>query len=74
MRLLLSLLIALATWWPSDSFAEGAGGGYRGIAQMYYFLMWAILCYGTYDTFGKKVMYVAAPILAVGLYMLLPTH
>ncbi|CAI4033084.1 Membrane protein (Modular protein) [Nitrospira tepida] len=74
MRLLLSLLIALAAWWPIDSFAEGAGGGYRGIAQMYYFLMWAILCYGAYDTFGKKVMYVAAPLLAIGLYMMLPAH
>lgn len=41
---------------------------------MYYFLMWAILCYGAYDTFGKKVMYVAAPLLAIGLYMMLPAH
>jgi hypothetical protein len=31
-----------------------------------------VLTYGVYDTFGKKAMYVAAPIMAVGLYLLLP--
>ena len=32
----------------------------------------AILIYGVYDSFGKKAMYVAAPIIVVGLYLLLP--
>jgi hypothetical protein len=31
-----------------------------------------ILCYGLYDTFGKTVTYIAAPILAVAAYLLLP--
>lgn len=72
MRLVLTLLVSLAIWCPTFAFAEGAGGSYRGIAQMYYTLMWLILCYGVYDTFGKKALYVGAPILAVGLYMMLP--
>lgn len=72
MRLLLSLLIGIAIWWPTFAFAEGAGGTYRGIAQIYYTLMWAILCYGVYDTFGKRALYFGAPILAVGLYLILP--
>lgn len=72
MRLMIRLLIGLAVWWPASAFAEGAGGSYRGIASIYYTLMWAILCYGLYDTFGKTAFYVGAPILAVGIYMLLP--
>ena len=34
--------------------------------------MWAILCYGLYDTFGKKTMYVGGAILAVATYFMLP--
>jgi hypothetical protein len=30
------------------------------------------LIYGVYDVFGKKAMYVAAPIIAIGMYLLLP--
>lgn len=47
-------------------------GTYRGIATMYYTLMWLVLCYGLYDTFGKTALYVGAPILAVATYLLLP--
>ncbi len=68
MRPVLSLLIGLTVWWPTFAFAEGAGGSYRGIASLYYTLMWAILCYGLYDTFGKTALYVGAPILAIGIY------
>jgi len=32
----------------------------------------AILIYGVNDAFGKKAMYVAAPIIVIGLYLLLP--
>ena len=39
---------------------------------MYYTLMWVVLCYGLYDTFGKTAMYIGAPILAVAAYLLLP--
>jgi hypothetical protein len=72
MKLLLSFLIALAVWLPTFAFAEGAGGTYRGIAQIYYTLIWVVLCYGLYDVFGKKAMYVGGPILAIGIYFLLP--
>jgi hypothetical protein len=36
--------------------------------------MAAILIYGVYDSFGKKAMYVAAPIILIGLYMMLPAN
>jgi hypothetical protein len=36
--------------------------------------MGAILIYGVYDSFGKKAMYVMAPIIAIGLYLMLPEH
>ena len=72
MRLVQILLIGLAVWWPTLAFAEGAGGSYRGIGTMYYTLMWVVLCYGLYDTFGKTAMYIGAPILAVAAYLLLP--
>lgn len=72
MRYLLALLVGFTTWWPTFAFAEGAGGTYRGIATMYYTLMWVVLCYGLYDTFGKTALYVGAPILAIVTYFALP--
>ena len=72
MRLVQSLLIGLAVWWPTLAFAEGAGGSYRGIGTIYYTFIWAVLCYGLYDTFGKTVMYIGAPILAIAAYLALP--
>jgi hypothetical protein len=72
MRPVLSLLAGLVVWVPAIAFAEGAGGSYRGIASIYFTLMWAILCYGVYDVFGKKALYVGGPLLALGTYMMLP--
>ncbi|MBM4137964.1 MAG: hypothetical protein FJ244_00545 [Nitrospira sp.] len=72
MRYLYALLLGLAVWGPAFANAEGAGGSYRGIASLYYTLMWGILCYGLYDTFGKTAFYVGAPILAVITYLMLP--
>jgi hypothetical protein len=72
MRYLLTLLIGFTAWWPTLAFAEGAGGTYRGIASLYYTLIWVILSYGLYDTFGKTALYIGAPILAVATYMALP--
>lgn len=57
---------------PTLALAEGAGGSYKGIAQIYFTLITVILMYGVYDVFGKKAMYVAAPLIAIGMYMLLP--
>jgi hypothetical protein len=72
MRLVQSFLIGLTIWWPTVAFAEGAGGSYRGIGTIYFTFMWAVLCYGLYDTFGKTAMYIGAPILAIAAYFLLP--
>lgn len=72
MRLVLTLWLALCAWWPTLALAEGAGGGYRGIGSIYYTFIWAVLCYGLYDTFGKTVTYIGAPILAVAAYLALP--
>jgi hypothetical protein len=52
--------------------AEGAGGSYRGIGQIYYTFIAAVLVYGVYDAFGKKAMYIVGPIIVIGLYLLLP--
>ena len=65
MRLGLTLWLALCAWWPTLALAEGAGAGYRGIGSIYYTFIWAVLCYGLYDTFGKTVTCIGAPILAV---------
>jgi hypothetical protein len=72
MRPILTLWFSLAVWWPAVAIAEGAGGTYRGIGSIYYTLIWVVLCYGLYDTFGKTVMYIGAPILAVAAYLALP--
>ena len=72
MRYLHALLVGLPVWWLAFAYAEEAGGSYRGIASLYYTLMWGILCYGLYDTFGKTALYVGAPILAVITYLMLP--
>ena len=72
MKLVQSMLIGLTVWGPTFAFAEGAGGSYRGIGTIYYTFMWAVLCYGLYDTFGKTAMYIGAPILAIAAYLLLP--
>jgi hypothetical protein len=57
---------------PTLAFAAEHSAGYRGIGSMYFSLMGAILIYGVYDTFGKTAMYVMAPIIVIGLYLMLP--
>lgn len=73
MRRLFAMWVGMvAILLPTLAFAEGAGGTYRGIGQIYYTFIAAILVYGVYDTFGKKAVYVAAPIIIIGMYLLLP--
>jgi hypothetical protein len=72
MNRVLSVLIGLTTSGPTLALAEGAGGTYRGIGTIYYTIIAAILIYGVNDAFGKKAMYIAAPIIVIGLYLLLP--
>jgi hypothetical protein len=72
MNRVLSFVIGLTTFWPTLALAEGAGGTYRGIGSIYFTIIGAILIYGVYDAFGIKVMYVAGPIIVIGLYLMLP--
>jgi len=72
MNRFVSVLIGLTTFWPTIALAEGAGGTYRGIGSIYYTIIGAILIYGVYDAFGKMAMYIASPIIVIGLYLLLP--
>lgn len=73
MNRVLSLLIAFTTLGPSLALAEEAGkGSYRGIGFIYYTIIGAILIYGVNDAFGKKAMLIVAPIIVIGLYLLLP--
>lgn len=73
-RLLGGVSGMMLAWAPALALAEGAGGGYKGIASIYFTFITAILIYGVYDVFGKKAMYIAAPVIAVGMYLMLPSH
>ena len=73
MKRLAAFAATLTLGCPALALAEETGG-YRGIGQLYYTFMALILIYGVYDAFGKKAMYVAAPIIVIGLYLLLPEH
>jgi len=42
--------------------------------MLYYIFMAAILIYGVNDAFGKKAMYVFAPIIIIAFYFLLPDN
>lgn len=73
MKRLFGALSGLAlTFTPAVALAEGAGGTYRGIASIYFTFITVVLIYGVYDVFGKKAMYIAAPVIAIGMYLLLP--
>ncbi len=65
------LTLALA---PAIALAEGAGGGYKGIAQIYFTFISAVLIYGVHDTFHNKniTMAGAVVIIVVMFGVLLP--
>ena len=71
-RLILVMAGVLMSLMPSVALAEGAGGSYKGIATIYYMLIAAILSYGVYDIFGKKVGKFAAPLIFILMYVLVP--
>ena len=74
MKALIPLIAALILSWPDLLWAEDAPhGGYRGIATMYYTLIWGVLVYGLWDVFGKKAFYIGAPVMAIIIYFLLPS-
>ena len=72
MKRLAALSAGLILGSPTLALAAEHSAGYRGIGQLYFTFMGAILIYGVYDSFGKKAMYVMAPIIIIGLYMMLP--
>ena len=74
MKRLAALSAGLILGSPALALAAEHSAGYRGIGQLYFFFMGAILIYGVYDSFGKKAMYVMAPIIVIGLYMMLPAE
>ena len=57
---------------PTLALAAEHSAGYRGIGYIYFSFIAAVLIYGVYDSFGKRAMYVMAPIILVGLYLMLP--
>jgi hypothetical protein len=62
MKAMVHLVIALLLSWPGLVWAEDAPqAGYRGIAT----ILW--------DAFGRKALYVGAPVMAVIIYFLLPS-
>ncbi|OGW67862.1 MAG: hypothetical protein A3H49_03925 [Nitrospirae bacterium RIFCSPLOWO2_02_FULL_62_14] len=50
---------------PALAWAEGAGGGYRGIAQIYYTFITAVLIYGVHDTFHSKNVTIAGAVVII---------
>lgn len=50
---------------PTLAWAEEAGGGYRGIAQIYYTFITAVLIYGVHDTFHNKNVTLAGAVVII---------
>ena len=57
---------------PTLALAVEHNAGYRGIGYIYFSFIAAVLIYGVHDAFGKTAMYVMAPIILVGLFLMLP--
>lgn len=72
MKRLATLSAGMLLGFPALALAVEHNASYRGIGQLYFSFMAAILIYGVYDTFGKTATYVAAPIILGVLYWMLP--
>ena len=72
MNRVFSVLVGLIALWATLALAEEAGGSYRGMGSIYYTIIGAILIHGVYGAFGKRAAYILGPLIAIGLYMLLP--
>ena len=59
---LTGLAVALA---PAVALAEGAGGGYKGIAQIYFTFISAVLIYGVHDTFHNRNVTIAGAVVII---------
>jgi hypothetical protein len=72
MKRLATLSAALILGTPALAFAAEHNASYRGIGLIYFAFIAGILIYGVNDAFGKKAMYVAAPIILGWCYWMLP--
>lgn len=52
---------------PAFALAEGAGGGYRGIAQIYFTFILAILIYGIHDAFHSRKVTIASAVVLIAI-------
>ncbi len=52
---------------PALAWAEGAGGSYKGIAQIYFTFITAVLIYGVHDTFHNRKITIVGSIVIIGL-------
>ena len=57
---------------PQLALATDVGGGYEGIASIYFIFIGLILIYGVHDIFGKTVGRISIIPIAGILYYLLP--
>ena len=62
MKRLATLSAGLILGSPALALAAEHSSSYRGIGWIYFTFIAGILIYGVNDAFGKKAMYVAAPI------------
>ena len=59
---------------PALALAADHSASYRGIGWIYFVFIGGILIYGVNDAFGKKAMYVVAPIILGWCYWMLPPN
>lgn len=64
-RVLGTLTGLMLAWAPVFAWAEGAGGGYRGIAQIYFTFITAVLIYGVHDTFHNRNITIAGAVVII---------
>ncbi|UVT16519.1 MAG: hypothetical protein H8K04_02845 [Nitrospira sp.] len=74
MKRLATLSAGLILGSPALALAVEHNASYRGIGWIYFTLIATILIYGVYDSFGKTAMYVAAPVILVWSYWMLPPN
>ena len=66
MRRLLGTMTGLTlAFAPAIAWAEGAGGGYKGIAQIYFTFITAVLIYGVHDTFHNRNITLAGAVVII---------
>lgn len=71
-RIYIGVMGILAMFLPQLAWAVEPGGGYKGIASMYYGVIAVILIYGVYDIFGKQVVKYVGPVIAIIMYFAVP--